>query len=85
MDAVYEASMREESIDRHRPDIQHLRREIKQALTGQRVMGGCLLGSTLVYLFMTVINWWLLDIKDLESVKQSHWKTLYVMDLYSYT
>jgi hypothetical protein len=62
MDAVFEANMSEDTIDRHRPDIQKMRTEIKQVLTASKCLGSWLVALSVTYLCMTGLNWYSLDI-----------------------
>lgn len=85
MDAIFEASMHEDAVDRHRPDIQRLRKEISQILKASKCLGAWLVTLSLFYLGMTAVNWYFLDIAKFEALKKAHWKDMYVDDLYRYT
>jgi hypothetical protein len=85
MDAVFEANYSEDTIDRHRPDIQRIRKSIKQILTASKCLGAWLVSMSLVYLGMTALNWYYLDVNKFEELKQKDWHDMYVQDLYEYT
>ena len=40
---------------------------------------------SLIYLGMTGLNWYFLDINKFEALKQDHWHDMYVQELYEYT
>lgn len=81
MDAVFEASLHEQSVDRHRPDIQRLRTEIRQILKASRCLATWLVCASMFYLLMTTCNWLFIDQKD---YKQGFWGGAYDQLYYNY-